>query len=119
VTDVTHSQEAGEPEAEHAGGHDDHDGEQHHLSDWQYIKIALFLAVVTLIEVVIYYFEDLGDLLTVMLIVLSAIKFGVVVLWFMHLKQDSRLFRRLFVTGLILAFAIYAIVLTVSGVWSR
>jgi hypothetical protein len=30
----------------------------------------------------------------------------------MHLRFDSRLFRRLFITGIVLAMAIFAIVLT-------
>jgi hypothetical protein len=31
--------------------------------------------------------------------------------FFMHLKQDSRIFTRLFVTGILLAVAVYTIVL--------
>jgi hypothetical protein len=38
-------------------------------------------------------------------------KFALVALWFMHLKFDSRLFRRLFVAGLLIALAVFAIVL--------
>jgi cytochrome c oxidase subunit 4 len=42
-----------------------------------------------------------------------------VVLWFMHLRFDSRLFRRLFVTGIVLALFVYTIVLTTFHVWTR
>ena len=105
----TPPEEGGAP---HAGGHE-------HPSDWEYIKVAAFLAAITLAEVLVYYIESLGDLLILILIVLSVIKFAAVVLWFMHLRFDSRLFRRLFVTGLILAFAVYGIVLTTFGVWTR
>ena len=42
------------------------------------------------------------------LIVLTVLKFLLVILWFMHLRFDSGWFRRLFVFGLILALAVYA-----------
>ncbi|MGH9223984.1 MAG: cytochrome C oxidase subunit IV family protein [Acidimicrobiales bacterium] len=90
-----------------------------HPSDWEYIKVAILLAAITLAEVLVYYIESLGDWLILILVVMSVFKFGVVVLWFMHLRFDSRLFRRLFVTGLVLAFAVYGIVLTSFGVWTR
>ena len=90
-----------------------------HPSDLQYIVVALILAVVTGIEVAVYYVTSLKDALVPILLVLSLIKFVMVVLWFMHLRFDSRIFRRLFVTGLILAIAVYLIVLTTFDVWSR
>ena len=90
-----------------------------HPSDWEYIKVAIFLGAITLAEVLVYYIESLGDWLILILVVLSVIKFAAVVMWFMHLRFDSRLFRRLFVTGLILAGVVYGIVLTTFGVWTR
>jgi cytochrome c oxidase subunit 4 len=47
------------------------------------------------------------------------VKFGTVVLWFMHLRFDSRIFRRLFVAGLMLALFVYLVVLTTFHFWSR
>ena len=99
----------------HAPGGKHHE----HPSDWEYIKVAILLGAITLAEVLVYYIESLGDLLVYILIVLSVFKFAVVVLWFMHLRFDSKLFRRLFVTGLILAGFVYGIVLTSFGVWTR
>ncbi len=90
-----------------------------HPSELEYIKVALVLAAITLAEVAVYYVESLGNLLIYILIVLSLVKFSLVVLWFMHLRFDSRLFRRLFVTGLVLAMAVYLIVLTTFHVWTR
>jgi cytochrome c oxidase subunit 4 len=46
-------------------------------------------------------------------------KFALVALFFMHLRFDSKLFRRLFVTGIILAIAVYMIALTSLHVFSR
>ena len=90
-----------------------------HPSEAEYIKVALVLGLITLAEVGIYYAKSLGNLLTVILIVLSTVKFTIVVLWFMHLRFDSKLFRRLFTTGIILAFFVYIIVLTTFHVWTR
>jgi cytochrome c oxidase subunit 4 len=108
MTDVETTPEGGG----HGAGHD-------HPSDGEYVKVAVFLALITLAEVLVYYIESLGGILVPVLVVLSVIKFSVVVLWFMHLRFDSRVFRRLFVTGLVLAFFVYGIVLTTFGVWTR
>lgn len=85
--------------------------EAHHPGPRQYVVVAVVLAIVTAIEVAIYYVEFIQDWLVPLLIAFSFIKFVMVVAWFMHLKFDSRMFRRLFVTGLILAFIVFGIVL--------
>ena len=95
---------------------DDHHAE--HPSDWQYIKVAIVLAVITAVEVVLYYFELPGvNLNNTALGVLAIAKFAIVVLYFMHLKFDSRTLRRLFVTGLVLAVFCYVAVLRSMGIW--
>jgi cytochrome c oxidase subunit 4 len=100
--------------AEHEGGtKHDHPGER------QYIIIALILAAVTAIEVAFSYWEAVEDILAPILILLSIVKFFMVVAWFMHLRFDSRLFRRLFVAGIFLALFCYTVVLTTFGVWTR
>jgi hypothetical protein len=40
------------------------------------------------------------------------VKFSLVVLWFMHLKFDSRLFSQFFAGGLLLALTIFAVALS-------
>jgi cytochrome c oxidase subunit 4 len=91
--------------------HDDsHEG---HPSAWEYTQIGLFLAVITAIEVALYYIDLDHTLLVAILLVLSVVKFSVVVLWFMHLKFDSRLFSTLFVTGLLLAMTVFAVVIAI------
>lgn len=82
-----------------------------HPAPGQYVIVAVVLAVVTAAEVAIYYVTALEDLLVPMLIAFAVIKFALVALWFMHLRFDSNLFKRLFVTGILLAFAIFGIVL--------
>ena len=91
-----------------------------HPSDWQYIKIALLLAVLTALEV-FTYFESVHNLsdavLYVVLTVLMVLKFVYVVAWFMHLKFDSIIFRRVFQVGIAMALAVYLIMLTAFEIW--
>jgi len=86
--------------------------EHEHPGPKQYVVVAVVLAIITAIEVAIYYIDALQDVLIPFLLAFSFIKFALVVLWFMHLKFDSPLFKSLFVAGLILALAVFAIVLT-------
>lgn len=85
-----------------------------HPSDWFYIKTALFLALLTAIEVALFYVEDdLGTSVTIPLLLgLMVVKFGIVAALFMHLRFDSRLFTRLFLAGLILAVGVYLAAMT-------
>jgi cytochrome c oxidase subunit 4 len=97
--------------SEHVATH-----ERAHPGPGEYIKIAVILAIVTIIEVGAYYVTQIPDgVLAASLLVMMVVKFCLVALWFMHLRFDSRLFRRLFVGGLILALAIYTIVLLTFG----
>ena len=97
--------EGGKPVVVHSG----------HPDEAEYIKIGLFLGVLTAIEVVIYYFDIPRTVFILMLLALSAVKFVAVVMWFMHLKFDSRIFTTAFVTGLVLAASIFAVVLVTLG----
>jgi cytochrome c oxidase subunit 4 len=75
-------------------------------SDLFYVKIAIFLAAVTGAEVVLSY-AHIGALFLPILLVLMAVKFTTVVLYFMHLKFDSKIFSFLFWSGLFLALGVY------------
>ncbi len=88
-----------------------------HPTEAFYIKIALILAVVTGVEVGLYY-TDFGEALTNgMLLVLAVAKFVMVAAYFMHLKFDNRILRRLFATGLVLAVLCYVAYLMTLGVF--
>ena len=94
-------------------GHHDHPG------DGIYIKVALILAVLTGIEVWLSY-AGLAEKLTMWALLLFAgAKFAIVVAYFMHLKFDHPWFRRLFVTGFILAAFCYIAYLSTLNVFSR
>jgi cytochrome c oxidase subunit 4 len=99
---------------------DDHDVDTHdHPGDRKYVEIAIILAVLTALEVATYFFEEeLGRSLVPILMVLMVVKFFLVAAWFMHLKFDSRLFTRMFVAGLVLATAVYIVMLLVFQIWS-
>ncbi len=89
--------------------------ERAHPGPLEYIKIGGLLAFVTAVEVAVYYISALEDVLVPILVVLSATKFTLVALWFMHLRFDSRLFSTFFVGGLMLAAAIFVIALATLG----
>ena len=87
--------------------------EEHHPTEWTYVKVGIFLAVVTALEVFTYFESvlDWGDFLVPALIGMMIIKFLAVAGYFMHLRFDSPLFTRVFFAGLILAIAVYIITL--------
>lgn len=83
-----------------------------------YVGIAIILAVVTGAEIGLYYVEDWSETtITISLLVLMAVKFFLVASWFMHLRFETPIFRRLFYGGLFLAVAVYAVVLGASQVF--
>jgi caa(3)-type oxidase subunit IV len=99
----------------------DHEAHQHaHPSDATYIKVAVFLAVLTALEVGTYFIQDPStSLLVALLFPMMIIKFAVVCGVFMHLRFDNPLLRRVFIFGLVLAVAVYVAVLTTMEFWSE
>jgi cytochrome c oxidase subunit IV len=78
----------------------------------QYVEIGVILAVLTAVEVAMYiYREPLGRAITTpALLALTMLKFMLVVLWFMHLRFDHKMFRRVFFFGVVLATIVFGIV---------
>ena len=72
-----------------------------------FITLALWLAVITGVEIVAIFLPLAPWVLLLGLGVLSVVKFFAVVLWFMHLIYDARLLLWLFVAGLALACATF------------
>ncbi len=85
----------------HTDGHT-HEG----ASDATYIKIAVALMALTGAEIAVSYL-DLGKAQVPLLLIMMVVKFATVILYFMHLKYDNALFRRLFYGGLFLALFVY------------
>lgn len=100
-------------------GHPEHAGstvEHAHPGPRTYVMIAVWLSIVTAVEVALYYLDLPDGLLIGLLMFFSIIKFALVVLYFMHLKFDARIFRRLMITGIVLAASVYIIVLLTFGI---
>jgi cytochrome c oxidase subunit IV len=88
-----------------------------HPTDGKYVQIALILGVITAGEVSIPYIHEVEGPFLALMLILMAIKFFMVVAWFMHLRFDSKLFRRLFVGGLVLAIGVYVAALSTFQYW--
>jgi cytochrome c oxidase subunit 4 len=102
------------PELEAAPGHDPllHRGAEHsHPSPAKYVGIAILLAIITALEVGLYYINMPAPLLVGFLLILAFLKFTMVAAFFMHLKFDSPMLRRVFITGIILAGVVYTVAL--------
>jgi cytochrome c oxidase subunit IV len=93
--------------------------EEHYPDEWQYIKVFLILLVITAAEVGIYYLSGARRAVITLMVFMMIAKFTLVALYFMHLRFDSKLFRRLFVTGIVLAVLVYLIALTSLHVWQH
>ena len=111
---VDHSDHAEPFEHAESAGHDDNG----HKPNSFYIKVAGALAVVTALEVALYYL-DVHLWYMPILLILMVVKFLTVVSVFMHLKYDNKLFSALFYSGLILALVVYTIALLTFRFFDR
>jgi len=78
----------------------------HEHPTWKEYKwVAFILTVITVLEVWAYYVPSLvnSKLFVPLLLIMSATKFAIVVMFYMHLKYDHRLFRALFTGPLTIA----------------
>src|SRR5690606_9209725 len=81
----------------------DADAGHGHAGVKTYVVIGAILTVITAIEVAIFYIPALAGILIPALLALSLAKFMMVVLFYMHLKFDSRIFWRVFFGPLVRA----------------
>ena len=80
------------------------DSHDHGDSKFQlFIQIAMVLAVITGVEIVIVYIPIARWLVISALLILSLVKFMLVIFYFMHLRWDKVFCTILFFIGLILA----------------
>ncbi len=89
--------------------------------DKVYVLTAIFLAVLTVVEVLTYAAPDFpawsDELLIPVLMILMAIKFFTIVYIFMHLKFDKPILTRIFYSGLFLALLVYIAMLSTFRIW--
>lgn len=83
-----------------------HRREPVHPTPVTYAKVASALGIITAVEVGIFYIDALKDAVIPMFFVLSVVKFALVVMFYMHLRYDSRLFSGFFVGALLLAASV-------------
>jgi len=74
-----------------------------------YLLVFILLAVFTLIETLVSYIQQQAIKLPT-LVVLSVVKAVLVLLYFMHLKFDSRVFSYLFIAGCVLAVPLILVI---------
>jgi mono/diheme cytochrome c family protein len=82
--------------------------QMHHPTFKQYVLIATILFAVTIVEFLIILPGDWrGQGWTIApLVILSAFKFAIVIMFYMHLKFEAPMFSVVFLAGLALAFAV-------------
>ena len=71
-----------------------------------YLRVAAALVILTVLEVGVFYVPAFHPVLVPVLLVLSAAKFALVIMFYMHLKADSKLFTFLFGAPLLLAVGV-------------
>ena len=92
--------------------------ESGHPTPVTYAKVAALLGIITAIEFVIFYIEAIENVVVPMFLILSAVKFAMVSMFYMHLKFDSRIFSGFYVGGLILATSVIMALLALFSIVS-
>lgn len=103
-----------EPHSHSSAGEAQH-GAAGHASVSTYVKVAVILTLITSMEFAAIYIRQLTPILIPLLLVMSAAKFALVVLFFMHLRYDSRALSVIFAGSLTLATLIALALMTLTG----
>ncbi len=90
-----------------------------HASTGFYWAIGGILTVITAVEVAVFYIPALHPILVPTLLILSATKFLLVVMFFMHLRYDSRVFSGVFMAGMVLAVFMTTVLFVLHHVLPR
>lgn len=102
--DKSHGGSQAAAHANHADGGDH--GEHAEHPGWSiYWKVALILTIITAVEVSAFYIPawETSWIYVPSMLIMSTVKFVIVVMFYMHLKYDHKLFRSLFTGPLIIA----------------
>ena len=86
-----------------------------HASIRTYVVVALILTLITAMEFSAIYIRQLTPIIVPLLLTMSAAKFALVVLFYMHLRYDSRALTLLFAGPLVLAAGIVVALMTLTG----
>lgn len=104
-----------------------HAGEHSHPSPSVYLKVALVLFILTAAEVAAFEAgrgamgaglqAAVGPVVVALLLVLSAFKFALVAMFYMHLKQDPKVLSNLFVWPLVIAASLISALIVLLNYW--
>ena len=92
--------------------------EHPHPTAATYLRIAAILTIITVVEVGVFYVPAFHPVMAPILLTLSAVKFVLVVMFYMHLKMDSPFFTFLFGGPFLLAAAVMIALLFLFGVFA-
>ena len=99
--------------------------EQVHPRAGLYLRVALVLFVLTALEVAAYEVARrpgalqslIGPVVVPIILALSAVKFALVAMFYMHLKQDAQIYRGLFIFPLIIAAVVIVALIVLLRYW--
>jgi cytochrome c oxidase subunit 4 len=89
--------------------------EPEHASVWTYLRVAGVLTLITALEVGVIYIRQLTPIIVPLLLAMSAAKFALVVMFFMHLRYDPRSLSLLFLGPLLIAGGLAIALMTLTG----
>ena len=78
-------------------------GAAHHPGVGIYVMVAVFLVVLTGMEITVFYVPALKAVIVPVLMILAAAKFALIALFFMHLRYDSWTLSGIFIFPLVIA----------------
>ncbi len=86
-----------------------------HATVATYVRVAVVLSIITTLEVGIIYLRQFTPILVPLLLVMSASKFTLVVLFFMHLRYEGRALTVLFAGPVVIAVTLAVALMTLAG----
>ncbi|MCY4437712.1 MAG: cytochrome C oxidase subunit IV family protein [Chloroflexi bacterium] len=89
-----------------------------HATTGHYVRIAIVLTILTILEVATYYVAIPFALLVPLLLVLAGTKFALVVAYYMHLRYDSKLFSGFFFFGFTIEILLLIALMVLFGIRS-
>jgi cytochrome c oxidase subunit 4 len=90
-------------------------GNSGHATVGTYLAIAAVLGILTVVEVGVFYVPAFKPVLAPTLLLMSAIKFALVVMFYMHLKFDHKLFSLVFLLPFFIAISVIIALLFLFG----
>ncbi len=86
-----------------------------HASIRTYVRVAVILSIITALEFGVIYMRRLTPIVVPLLLVMSAAKFALVALFFMHLRYEGRALSALFVGPILIAIGLVLALSTLAG----